>query len=64
MKENKEQMKLFRQYGLSYEAIGKIYGISRQRVHALIPGVPRGELNIRELAKLLDSTKSPGKPVL
>ena len=55
MKENTEQMKLFRQYGLHYEEIGKIYGVSRQRVHALIPGVPRGKLNIRVLAKLLDS---------
>lgn len=54
MKENIERMKQLRTNGLSYEAIGKIYGISRQRVHQLIPLVKRGELNIKALALLID----------
>jgi len=54
MKENIDRMKLLRFYGLTFEAIGKIYGVSRQRVHQLIPNTPRGELNIKELARLLD----------
>ena len=54
MKENIDRMKQLRTYGLSCQAIGKIYGVSRQRVHQLIPNTPRGELNIKELARLLD----------
>ena len=54
MKENIELMKQLRANGLSYEAIGKFYSVSRQRVHKLMGKIPRGELNIKELARLLD----------
>ena len=32
----KEQMREYRKAGLTYEHIGKIYGISRQRVHQIL----------------------------
>ena len=54
MKENIERMKQLRTYGLSYQAIGEIFGVSRQRIHQLIPETRRGKLNIKALALLID----------
>ena len=55
-----EQMKQLKEKGLSYGSIGKIFGISRQRVHQLISGYAcpsrrKKELKYKWLDKLFKS---------
>lgn len=44
---NKENMVRLKQRGYSYAAIGKLYGVSRQRVHQLISGYGRNLRNLQ-----------------
>ena len=54
------KMKQLKERGLSYQSIGKVFGISRQRVHQLISGYitpdkrDRGKGTHKELIKLYD----------